>query len=441
MSERPRPLPPLFQAVLRPLQSFFELEMAGGILLVLAAALALAWANSPWASVYEGLLHYPLAVRVGGFQAAFELHVLVNDVLMTVFFAVVGMEIKRELVVGELRTTARALLPAVAAAGGMAVPGLVYLAFNAGRPTSGGWAIPMATDIAFSIGVLTLVRGRVHHGLVVFLTALAIFDDLGGILVIALFYGSGLHAAWLAGAAGVTLLLLLFNRYDVRNGLAWFAGGAALWACMHHGGVHATIAGVVLGMCMPARGRLSPAEVLEALRRHVDGLSGKPADEELQAQEILQIEEALEDLEPPLNRFVHLLHPWVVYVILPLFALANAGVSLQGAPAASLLGPVSLGVGLGLLVGKPVGIFLTTWLAVRAGFAPMPGNARPGQLFGVAVVGGIGFTVALFVASLSFPGMPQVLDAAKLGILLGSFTSAVLGYLLLRLGPGAGGTA
>ncbi|MBM4378492.1 MAG: Na+/H+ antiporter NhaA [Deltaproteobacteria bacterium] len=437
MPEIKRPLPPLFQVVLRPFQSFFELEMAGGILLVVAAAVALAWANSPWAAVYEGLLHYPLAVQVGSLRAAFELHVLVNDVLMTVFFAVVGMEIKRELAVGELRTPARALLPAVAAVGGMAVPGLVYLAFNAGRPSASGWAIPMATDIAFSIGVLTLVRGRVHHGLVVFLTALAIFDDLGGILVIALFYGSGLHAPWLLAALGVTAVLALFNHYYVRNGVLWLAGGAALWTCMHHGGIHATIAGVVLGMCMPARGLQSPGDVLEALRRHVEGLSGKPAEEEVQAQEILQIEETLEDLEPPLNRFVHLLHPWVVYGILPLFALANAGVALRGGPEVSLLSPVSLGVGLGLLLGKPVGIFLTTWMAVRAGLSPMPGKAHPAQLFGVAVVGGIGFTVALFVASLSFPGMPGVLDSAKLGVLVGSFASALLGYAILRFGPGA----
>jgi NhaA family Na+:H+ antiporter len=435
MSERPPPLPPVFQAVLRPLQTFFALEVAGGLLLVAASALALAWANSPWTESYRALLDHPLGLQVGAFRADFPLHVLVNDVLMTVFFAVVGMEIKRELVLGELRTPARAMLPAIAAAGGMAVPGLVYLAFNAGKPTSTGWAIPMATDIAFSIGVLTLVRSRVHHGLVVFLTALAIFDDLGGILVIALFYGTGLHAAWLAGAAGVTGLLLLFNRYGVRNGIAWALGTAGLWACLHHGGIHATLAGVVVGMCVPARGQMSPREVLDALRRHVQGLGARPEDEELEASEILQIEETLEDLEAPLNRFVHLLHPWVVYGILPLFAFMNAGVALGGSGGLSWTSPVALGVGLGLLLGKPVGIFLTTWLAVKSGFAPMPGGASRMQLFGVSVVAGIGFTVALFVAALSFPGQAGVLDAAKLGILAGSLTSAVIGYLVLRLAP------
>jgi NhaA family Na+:H+ antiporter len=438
MSERPRPLPPVFQAVLRPLQTFFALEVAGGLLLVAASALALGWANSPWAASYRALLDHPLGLQVGAFRADFPLHVLVNDVLMTVFFAVVGMEIKRELVLGELRTPARALLPAIAAAGGMAVPGLVYLAFNGGQPTSSGWAIPMATDIAFSIGVLTLVRSRVHHGLVVFLTALAIFDDLGGILVIALFYGTGLHAEWLAGAAGVTGLLLLFNRYGVRNGVAWLLGTAGLWACLHHGGIHATLAGVVVGMCVPARGRISPGEVLEALRKHVEGLGRKPEEEELEAGEILQIEETLEDLEAPLNRFVHMLHPWVVYGILPLFAFMNAGVGLGGGGGLSWTSPVALGVGLGLLIGKPVGIFFTTLLAVKSGFAPMPGDASRLQLFGVSVVAGIGFTVALFVAALSFPGQDGVLDAAKLGIISGSLTSAVLGYLVLRLAPPPG---
>ncbi|PTL85704.1 Na+/H+ antiporter NhaA [Vitiosangium sp. GDMCC 1.1324] len=436
METRPiRPVPRLFQVAVAPLQAFFQLEASSGILLALCAVAAMVWANSPWADSYVALFDAPLALGLGGSLFHFTVRELINDGLMTIFFFLVGMEIKRELAAGELRTLSRALLPLIAAVGGMVVPALLYAALNAGTPALKGWAIPMATDIAFAIGCLTLLKGRVSHGLVVFLTALAIFDDIGGILVIALFYGTGVHVEWLLGALALTGLLGLCNRYDVRNGLVYAVLGGALWYAMHHGGVHATIAGVVVGMMIPARPTRRGRDVLEELHAFIGQLLREPEDESVRTSQLLHIEEQLEDIEPPLTRFEHLWHGWVAYGIVPLFALANSGISVKGMHLADLIKPLPLGVMLGLFVGKQVGIFLFTWVAVKLRLAEMPGQATALQLHGVAVVGGIGFTVALFVAGLAFSGEPSLLAEAKLGILLGSLLSAVVGYLLLRFGP------
>ncbi|WP_224363248.1 Na+/H+ antiporter NhaA [Hyalangium versicolor] len=431
----PPPVPALFKVALAPLQAFFRLEASSGILLALCAVAAMLWANSPWASSYTGLFDAPLALEVSGFRGAFTFRELINDALMTFFFFLVGMEIKRELSAGELRTPARAVLPLIAALGGMLVPAGLYLIFNAGTPAAAGWAIPMATDIAFSIGCLALVKSRVTNGLVVFLTALAIFDDIGGIIVIALFYGAGVHWEWLLGSGGVAVAMAVCNRFYVRNGILYALLGAALWYAMHHGGIHATLSGVVLGMFIPARPLRRGREVLNELSAYITRRGDEPEDETVLGAQILHIEEALEDIEPPLNRFVHLWHGWVAYGIVPLFALANSGISLEGMSLADLARPLPLGVAVGLFVGKQTGIFLFTWVAVKLGVSPMPGEARASQLHGVAVVGGIGFTVALFVATLAFPGQAQLLAEAKLGILLGSLVSAVVGYLLLRFGP------
>ncbi|SEK74910.1 sodium/proton antiporter, NhaA family [Stigmatella aurantiaca] len=431
----PPPLPALFKAALAPLQAFFRLEASSGILLALCAGVAMVWANSPWAPLYTALFEAPLALEIAGFRGAFTFQEFVNDGLMTLFFFLVGMEIKREMAAGELRTPARALLPLVAALGGMVVPAALYLAFNAGTPAAGGWAIPMATDIAFSIGCLTLLKGRVSHPLVVFLTALAIFDDIGGILVIAFFYGTGIHAEWLLAAGGVALLLGVSNRFYVRNGLVYAVLGAALWYTMHHGGVHATLSGVVLGLFIPARPTRPGREVLRQLAAYVAKCVDEPEDEAVRSAQLLAIEEQLEDIEPPLNRFVHLWHGYIGYAIVPLFALANSGISLAGMSLADLGRPLPLGIILGLFVGKQLGIFLFTWVAVKGKLSPMPGGAPLSQLHGVAVVAGIGFTVALFVANLAFVGKEELLTEAKLGILLGSLLSAVVGYLLLRFGP------
>ncbi len=422
----------VFQVVVAPLQAFFRLEAAGGIALAAAAALALIWANSPWAESYRALVEYPMAIGLGGHLGEFTLHALVNDGLMTVFFFLVGMEIKRELAAGELRTVSKALLPLIAAAGGMIVPAAIYFAFNRGTPAAAGWGIPMATDIAFAIGCLTLLKGRVSHPLVVFLTALAIFDDLGGILVIAIFYGSGIQADWLLISAALGLVLLGFNRLYVKSGAAYLLVGAALWYAVHHSGIHATIAGVILGLAVPARSKRPAREVLVDLSENVGQAVREVENEELDNARLLSIEETIEDLEPPLNRFEHALHPWVAFAIVPFFALINSGISLEGMSVSNLLDPVPLGIALGLFVGKQLGITAFTLAAVKANVSPMPGDARAMVLHGVSIVAGIGFTVALFIAELAFVHDRELLDEAKLGILVGSALSGLVGFVWLR---------
>jgi NhaA family Na+:H+ antiporter len=429
-------LPSLFGAVVRPLQAFFHLEAASGILLFVAAVAALAWANSPEAPAYFAALSTPIALGIGSVSVTFSLLQVVNDGLMTLFFFVVGMEIKRELALGELRTPARAALPAVAAFGGMLVPAAIYLAFNHSGAGRAGWGIPMATDIAFSIGCLMLLKSRVPYALIVFLTALAIFDDVGGILVIALFYGHGLHLAWLGAALACCAVLLVMNRADIGNGAAYAVVGVALWYSLHHGGIHATIAGVILGLAIPASAPRSATDVLDDLSRYLRSLKEKSGTEsDLAASELLMIEDKLEDVAAPLDRFVHGLHPFVAFGIMPLFALVNSGVSVAGMGLGAITGPVALGAGLGLLVGKMTGIFALTWLTVRFQWAPMPGGASPAKLLGISTVAGIGFTVALFIAALAFPSDSALLDQAKLGILVGSFLSGVLGSAILLATP------
>jgi NhaA family Na+:H+ antiporter len=363
---------------------FFRVEAASGIVLFAAACAALVWANSPLGPGYARLFAWP---------AALPLHLVVQEGLMTVFFFVVGMEIKRELVAGELRSLRSALLPAAAALGGMAAPAAIYALLNQGGPGARGWAIPMATDIAFCAGCLTLLGRRAPRALVVFLTALAIFDDLGGVLVIALFYGRTFSAPWLLVVAAVAGLVILGNRKGLTHWVVYLAAGVALWVAMYESGVHPTIAGVLLGLLIPTA----------------------PAD------------------DAPVDRMIAALHPWVAFGVMPLFALSSAGVALGGMSMASLLSPVTLGAGLGLFLGKQAGIFLVAIAAVRAGLAPMPGDARPAQLYGVAVIGGIGFTVALFIAELAFPEAPALLAAAKVGIIGGSLLAGAFGSVVLRL--------
>lgn len=385
----------LVDALARPLQAFLAMEAASGILLFGSALVALVWANLHSQS-YAGTFEHPFDL---GAAEGLTPRTFINDVLMSIFFFVVGMEIKRELVVGELDSVGKATLPALAALGGIVVPAAIFLAFNWGGRGQHGWGIPMATDIAFCVGILTLLESRVPRSLVVFVTALAIFDDVGGILVIALFYGSGLHLAWLGGALLVSLVLFAMNRAFVRNGLVYAFLGAVLWYFIHHGGVHATISGVVLGLAIPARAR--------------------------------------GDAEAPIQRFIHGLHPFVAFLVMPVFALANSGVVIRG-DGVQVVSPVSLGAALGLFAGKPLGIFVFTALAVKLGVSPMPAFATWGKLFGVAVVAGIGFTVALFIAALAFPEAPELLAQAKVGILVGSLASGGVGFALLRAsGPKA----
>jgi NhaA family Na+:H+ antiporter len=378
----------LLRAVVRPFQAFLQLEAASGIVLLTCAAAALVWANVHAASYH--------ALFEDSSRTGVALGTLINDGLMTAFFFVVGMEVKRELALGELSTFTKAALPAIAAVGGMVAPALIFLAFNGGGPGQLGWGIPMATDIAFCIGILTLLRDRVPHALVVFVTALAIFDDIGSILVIAIFYGRGIDLAWLAAACAPLAVLFVMNRRGASRGWAYALVGVALWYALHHAGIHAAIAGVIVGLAIPA-----------ASSDDVDDRS-------------------------PLDRLIDRLHTPVAFVVMPLFALANTGISLRSIDASTLASPVTLGVTLGLVLGKPLGIVGCTWLAVRLGLSSLPGNGSMRTLLGVSVVAGIGFTVALFIATLAYSDAAPLLVQAKAGILLGSIVAGIGGVLLLR---------
>jgi Na+:H+ antiporter, NhaA family len=428
-----RPPTRLFRVLVAPLQAFQRTEAKGGILLFAAAVVALGFANSPWYERWHELWELPLRLGPSGLAVEGTLHFVINDVLMAVFFFVVGMEIKRELVRGELRTPSQALLPGIAAVGGMVVPALLYVAVQRGGDGVRGWAIPMATDIAFSIGCLALLGSRVSHPLKVFLTALAIFDDIGGILVIALFYGTGIQPTgllWIVLAAGAVFVL---NRLSVQTAAPYLAGGVALWFAFHSAGLHATLAGVVLGLLIPAQSRRGPGDVFGDLKRLLD--EALLREQRPTADELASVGRALAEAVSPLDRFEYAIHPWVAYGVMPLFALANSGVHVSGLAPGDFLSPVFIGVVAGLFVGKTVGISAFTGAALAVRASRMPGGADWGQLVGVSAVAGIGFTVALFIANLAFAGAPVLLDEARLGILVGSALSGSVGLLLLRLLP------
>ena len=384
--------------------AFFQHEAAGGVVLVAAAAAALIISNSPLDWLYARLLDTPVGVRAGPLALEKPLLLWINDGLMAVFFFLVGLEIKRELLRGELSTFGQAALPVVAAVGGMVVPALIYVAINAGNPVAlRGWAIPSATDIAFAVGVLALLGPRIPSSLKVFLLALAILDDLGAILIIALFYTANLHWVSLLLAGMGAAVLLALNRRGVTRLAPYLLTGIFIWVCVLKSGVHATLAGVVVAIAIPmsATG------------------AGEPT--------------LLEQLEESL-------HPWVAFAILPLFAFANAGVSLQGLSLAKLIEPVPLGIALGLFIGKPVGIFCASWVAVVGGLAPRPEGASWAQLLGVGMLGGIGFTMSLFIGMLAFTE-PAHAAPLRLGVLSGSLLSALAGFLVLRFSaPGRPGS-
>ncbi|SFI60202.1 Na+/H+ antiporter NhaA [Caulobacter sp. UNC279MFTsu5.1] len=381
------------------LRDFLHHEASGGYVLMAAAALALVVANSPLAGPYFAALKAEFGFAIGGFHLRESTQHWINDGLMAVFFLLVGLEIKREVLDGQLSKPSRVILPGLAALGGVAVPALIYLAFNAGSPTGrDGWAIPSATDIAFALGVLALLGPRVPASLKIFLTAIAIMDDLAAIVIIALFYTAQLHLAYLAGAAGMLLVLAALNRLRVMTLWPYLLGGLALWWLVLESGVHATLSGVALAMLIPLR--KSPA--------------------------------CPDDATSPLHRLEHALHKPVAFLIVPLFGFANAGLSFAGIPASAILDPVPMGVALGLFIGKQVGVFLTAMAIVRLGWADMPRDASAAQLYGVAVLCGIGFTMSLFIGNLAF-GDPRLIDETKIGVLAGSLASALLGVIVLRL--------
>ncbi|MBI5249612.1 MAG: Na+/H+ antiporter NhaA [Desulfomonile tiedjei] len=432
----------------RPFYTFASLEAAGGILILLAAACALIWVNSGLTELYEHLWNIHASIGVNGFVLDHSLHFWINDGLMAVFFFVVGLEIKREILVGELTSFRKAALPVAGAVGGMVVPALIYLAFNQADQPVKGWGIPMATDIAFVMGAITLLGPRAPHSLGVFLAALAIADDLGAVLVIALFYTANISADHLALAAILLLIMVVVNFLGFRRPLPYVILGAFVWLFVHLSGVHSTVAGVLVAMTFPARSRYDTDTFLGRVRRVLEDFEcgGKCGysmytNEEHQSA-VRKLESLCVSVDPPLQRVEHLMHPWAVFLIMPLFALANAGVTLDWSTIKdSFQNPISLGIMLGLFFGKQIGVTLAAWLAARSGLAELPRGVTFRQIYGGSVLCGIGFTMSLFIASLAFDAS-SLLDTAKVGIFVGSLVSFVVGYVILYVGSsGAWGTS
>jgi Na+:H+ antiporter, NhaA family len=433
--------PQLIERVLAPFQRFTQTESSSGLVLLACTAVALAWANSPWAASYEHVWETELILSLGSWTAHATLHHLINDGLMAVFFLLVGLEIKREMLAGELASMRQAALPIAGALGGMILPALLYASLNAGTAGEPGWGVPMATDIAFALGVLALLGDRVPVGIRIFLAALAIVDDLGAVLVIAIFYSGGIAWGPLSFAGALVLLAIAANVAGIRRPWVYGAIGLVLWGAVISSGIHGTIAGVLLAMTIPARTRIDESSFLSRARRalsrfeiaHEPGASPLK-DPEHQAA-VQQLERLAEQLQPPLLRLEHALHGVVAFGIMPLFALANAGVPLGLAQLGGGDGtPVALGIALGLLVGKPVGITLLAWIAVRLGLASLPQAVTWRAIGGAGILGGIGFTMALFIAGLAFSRAPELLVAAKLGILGASLLAGLAGWLILHRG-------
>ncbi len=423
----------------QPIMRFMQLEASGGSVLLIAAVIALIWANAPFGESYKTFWDTHISIEIGGFTFAEPLQLIVNDALMAIFFFVVGLEIKRELVVGELRDKKKAALPAIAALGGMIVPALIYVSFVAGQggEASGGWAIPMATDIAFSVGVISLLGKRVPTGAKLFLLALAIADDIGAIIVIAVFYTDDLSLLWLAlgllGLAGVYFA----NRAGIRSMLFYWAIGFVIWFFIFQSGVHATLAGVALGLMTP----VYPLYSEDEYHRRTGWILGRfetnraaPNHRERLDYDAMQMVAIASESVSPLDRLEEQLAPWSSFVVVPLFALANAGVrfaDFENGIINALTSPITLGVGFGLLIGKLTGISLATWIAVRAGIGKLPSHTGWSQIMGLAALAGIGFTVSMFVTELAFD-TPALTDSAKVGIFIGSGLAGIIGTIWLR---------
>jgi NhaA family Na+:H+ antiporter len=408
-------------------EKFLHVEASSGILLLVAAVIALIWANSPWAPSYEHLLHTPISVGFGEHIFTRTVHFWINEILMVVFFFVVGLEVRRELFEGELSTPRRAALP---------------VSLNAGSPAVRGWGVPMATDIAFAVGVLALLGRRVPAALRVLLLAVAIIDDIGAILVIALFYSSGVDVSGLAIAGFGVVFVLLMQRVGLRNPFLYIAPGIVVWGGMLHAGVHPTIAGVILGLLTPVRSWFGQEGFQKETEQALDSLRNQAAtevDPRKFLPDLERINVARREAIPPVTRIEAALHPWVAFGIMPLFALANAGVALSGqGDGSSETTGIALGVGLGLVIGKPLGIIASSWLAARIGFASLPRGVTWAGMLVVGCVAGIGFTMSLFIGALAFKDA-SMLANAKLTVLVASAVAGmfglVVGYKYLPCGP------
>ncbi len=418
------------ERLLYPVKRFLHIEATSGILLMLSTATALIIANSQWREAFAHFWETPISFHWGQFHLEGTLgHLLINDALMTIFFFVVGLEVKREVVGGELRDFRKALLPIVGAIGGAVTPALLYFGLQRGQPGESGWAIPMATDIAFVIGFLTLFGRRVPFGLKVFLLTLAIVDDLIAVVIIAIFFSDALNWVWLGWSAGGFALVWLMNQIGVRALFPYFAVGTAIWLAFHHAGLHPTLAGVLLGMLTPTKPWIGQRTLLEVFSDFWDDLQAAEGEAEMVPVNLEQLRFAARESLSPLHRLELSLHPWVAFVIMPVFALSNAGVELE---MDALAHPVAIAVGLGLVLGKPLGILLFCGLAVALRISRLPDGVNWSTFAAAACLAGIGFTMALFLTNLAFNDELAALQpAGKIGTLIGSILSATAGTILL----------
>jgi NhaA family Na+:H+ antiporter len=425
----------LNRQVLLPAERFIYSETISGALLLVCAIVALAWANSPWSQSYFALRDIPVSFQIGTFSVALDLHHWINDGLMAIFFFVVALEIKRELILGDLSDPRKAALPVVAALGGMILPAGLYLALNFGGKGAAGWGVPMATDIAFAVAVLALLGRRVPAQLRLFLLTLSIVDDVGSILVIAIYYTAHFSLPAMGLAIAVLGLILAMRWLGFRTPLAYVLPGIIVWVAMLQSGVHATIAGVIIGAITPAKAPGRKSAFVEAVRETLPEVSDPRDPEDAQRNEVMfgRIEELARQTESPLERLERMVHPWTSYLVLPFFALVNAGVAFSGEfIRQASTSAVTLGVVLGLVVGKVVGVTGFAWLAVRVGWAALPGNVTWRHITGAGLIGGVGFTVSLFITGLAF-SEPLLIEEAKVGVLAASLVAAVGGYLFLLL--------
>ena len=428
--------------IITPFEEFIHRESSSGVLLMACTVIALLLANSALAPLYADVLHVPIALNIGAWLHEHSLHHWINDGLMGLFFMLVGLEIKREVLVGELSSPRQAVLPIVAAIGGMVVPALVYWLFNMSGDGQDGWGIPMATDIAFAIGVLVLLGKRIPTNLLVFLTALAIVDDLGAVLVIAIFYTEQIHWQALLAAGGLFGVMMIMNLSGFRKPLPYFLVGGLLWVAMFESGIHATIAGVLAALAIPCRPKFDADRFIEHMQTLTEHFNKarhgrSTVIHDIRQRGILQsMENGVQYAQTPLQRLEHAMHIPVAFGILPLFAFANAGIPINFETLdLMLVQPVTLGVIAGLVLGKPLGIAGATWLAVRLGWGTLPPGMSMAHVIGAGFLGGIGFTMSIFIAELGFKGQVDVLLMAKTGILVASLLAGIIGCLWLLIVP------
>jgi NhaA family Na+:H+ antiporter len=427
-----------FKRVYTPFEHFLHAETTTGLVLMVTTIIALILANSPFGEAFIHLFHVKMNISVGEWEFSKSIHHWINDGLMAIFFFIIGLEIKREVIVGELSDIKVAILPILAALGGMVFPAMIYMGFNAGGEGAHGWGIPMATDIAFAITALVLLGSRVPPALVTFLVALAIVDDLGAVVVIALFYTEQIHMMPLMLAGVMFLVMIAFNRFGIRMILPYFIVGLIMWFFMFESGVHATIAGVIAALAIPSKPKRVPGSFRDEAKQLLNEFDSYPGYKnhmlnEQQKAILMKLESNMNEITTPSARLEHELHLPVAMIVIPLFALANAGIAIDfGSVGSTITEPVSLGIIAGLIFGKVIGIFGVAWLAIKLKIATIPKDSTMSQLFGVAFLGGIGFTMSIFVAELAFKGVPELIFQAKVGILSASLFAGLFGYIWLR---------